>query len=103
KGEHGALLFYGDEVFYAPALPLEEVFDPTGAGDTFAGGFMGYLAKTKDITIANMKTASIVGFTMASFCVEKFGPTRLKEITRKEIDIRIQQFKELVSFEIELV
>jgi len=103
KGEHGALLFYGDEVFYAPALPLEEVFDPTGAGDTFAGGFMGYLAKTKDISFENMKTAIIVGSAMASFCVEKFGPTRLKEITRKEIDIRIQQFKELVSFEIELV
>jgi sugar/nucleoside kinase (ribokinase family) len=103
KGEHGALLFYGDEVFYAPALPLEEVFDPTGAGDTFAGGFMGYLAKTKDISFDNMKTAIIVGSAMASFCVEKFGPTRLKEITREDIDIRIQQFKELVSFEIELV
>jgi len=103
KGEHGALLFYGDEVFYAPALPLEEVFDPTGAGDTFAGGFMGYLAKTKDISFENMKTAIIVGSAMASFCVEKFGPTRLKEITREDIDIRIQQFKELVSFEIELV
>ena len=103
KGEHGALLFYGDEVFYAPALPLEEVFDPTGAGDTFAGGFMGYLAKTRDISFENMKTAIIVGSAMASFCVEKFGPTRLKEITREDIDIRIQQFKELVSFEIELV
>jgi sugar/nucleoside kinase (ribokinase family) len=103
KGEHGALLFYGDEVFYAPALPLEEVFDPTGAGDTFAGGFMGYLAKTKDISFDNMKTAIIVGSAMASFCVEKFGPTRLKEVTKEDIDIRIQQFKELVSFEIELV
>ena len=103
KGEHGALLFYGDEVFYAPALPLEEVFDPTGAGDTFAGGFMGYLAKTRDISFENMKTAIIVGSAMASFCVEKLGPTRLKEITREDIDIRIQQFKELVSFEIELV
>ena len=103
KGEHGALLFYGDEVFYAPALPLEEVFDPTGAGDTFAGGFMGYLAKTKDISFDNMKTAIIAGSAMASFCVEKFGPTRLKEVTREDIDIRIQQFKELVSFEIELV
>jgi len=103
KGEHGALLFYGDDVFFAPALPLEEVFDPTGAGDTFAGGFMGYLAKTKDISFENMKTAIIVGSAMASFCVEKFGPTRLKEITREDIDIRIQQFKELVSFEIELV
>jgi sugar/nucleoside kinase (ribokinase family) len=103
KGEHGALLFHGDEVFYAPALPLEDVFDPTGAGDTFAGGFMGYLAKTQDISFANMKTAIIVGSAMASFCVEKFGPTRLKEITKKDIDRRIQQFKDLVSFEIELV
>jgi sugar/nucleoside kinase (ribokinase family) len=103
KGEHGALLFHGDEVFYAPALPLEEVFDPTGAGDTFAGGFMGYLAKTQDISFENMKTAIIVGSAMASFCVEKFGPTRLKEITKEDIDRRIQQFKDLVSFEIELV
>jgi sugar/nucleoside kinase (ribokinase family) len=103
KGEHGALLFHGDEVFYAPALPLEDVFDPTGAGDTFAGGFMGYLAKTKDISFDNMKTAIIVGSAMASFCVEKFGATRLKEVTKQEIDSRIQQFKDLVSFEIELV
>ena len=103
KGEHGALLFHGDQVFYAPALPLEDVFDPTGAGDTFAGGFMGYLAKTRDISFSNMKTAIIVGSAMASFCVEKFGPTRLKEITKPEIDQRIQQFKELVNFEIELV
>jgi sugar/nucleoside kinase (ribokinase family) len=103
KGEHGALLFYGDNVFYAPALPLEEVFDPTGAGDTFAGGFMGYLAKTKDISFENMKTAIITGSAMASFCVEKFGATRLKEITRSDIDARIQQFKQLVSFDIELV
>jgi sugar/nucleoside kinase (ribokinase family) len=103
KGEHGALLFHGDEVFFAPALPLEDVFDPTGAGDTFAGGFMGYLAKTRDISFDNMKTAIIVGSAMASFCVEKFGPTRLKEITKEDIDVRVQQFKELVSFEIELV
>lgn len=103
KGEHGALLFHEDEVFFAPALPLEDVFDPTGAGDTFAGGFMGYLAKTKDISFENMKTAIIVGSAMASFCVEKFGPTRLKEITKEDIDRRIQQFKQLVSFEIELV
>jgi sugar/nucleoside kinase (ribokinase family) len=103
KGEHGALLFHGDEVFFAPALPLEDVFDPTGAGDTFAGGFIGYLAKTKDISFENMKTAIIVGSAMASFCVEKFGPTRLKEITKADIDSRIRQFKELVSFEIELV
>lgn len=103
KGEHGALLFHGDNVFFAPALPLEEVFDPTGAGDTFAGGFIGHLAKTKDISFDNMKTAIIVGSAMASFCVEKFGPIRLKEITKTDIDRRIQQFRELVNFEIELV
>lgn len=103
KGEHGALLFHGDDVFFAPALPLEDVFDPTGAGDTFAGGFIGYLAKTKDIGFENMKTAIIVGSAMASFCVEKFGPTRLKEITKEDIDDRIRLFKELVSFDIELV
>ena len=103
KGEHGALLFHGNDVFFAPALPLEDVFDPTGAGDTFAGGFMGYLAKTGDISFENMKRGIIVGSAMASFCVEKFGPTRLKEITKSDIDGRIQQFKDLVSFDIELV
>jgi sugar/nucleoside kinase (ribokinase family) len=103
KGEHGALLFHEDNVFFAPALPLEEVFDPTGAGDTFAGGFIGHLAKTRDISFENMKTAIIVGSAMASFCVEKFGPTRLKEVSKSDIDRRIQQFRELVSFEIELV
>jgi sugar/nucleoside kinase (ribokinase family) len=103
KGEHGALLFHGDQVFVAPALPLEEVFDPTGAGDTFAGGFIGHLAHTKDISFENMKTAIIVGSAMASFCVEKFGPTRLKEITRADIDSRIRQFVDLVNFDIELV
>ncbi len=103
KGEHGALLFHGDDVFYAPALPLEDVFDPTGAGDTFAGGFMGHLAKSGDISFENMKRGIIVGSAMASFCVEKFGPTRLKEVTRSEIDARIQMFKNLVSFEIELL
>ncbi|OSZ81055.1 sugar kinase [Chitinophagaceae bacterium IBVUCB2] len=102
KGEHGALLFDNDSVFYAPALPLEEVFDPTGAGDTFAGGFIGHLAKTGDISFENMKRAIIVGSAMASFCVEKFGPTRLKEITKADITERIQEFKDLVSFEIEL-
>ena len=102
KGEHGALLFHGDNVFFAPALPLEEVFDPTGAGDTFAGGFLGYLAKTKDVSFSNMKTAIIVGSAMASFCVEKFGPTRLKEVSKKDIDDRIQLFKDLVNFDIEL-
>ncbi len=103
KGEHGALLFDNDSVFFAPALPLEEVFDPTGAGDTFAGGFMGHLAKTGDISFENMKRGIIVGSAMASYCVEKFGPTRLKEITAADISSRIQQFKDLVSFEIELV
>jgi sugar/nucleoside kinase (ribokinase family) len=103
KGEHGALLFHGDNVFFAPALPLEEVFDPTGAGDTFAGGFIGHLAKTGDIDFQNMKRAIIVGSAMASFCVEKFGPTRLKEINKDDIDARIHLFKELVSFDIELV
>ncbi len=103
KGEHGALLFHKNEVFFAPALPLEEVFDPTGAGDTFAGGFVGHLAKTKDVSFTNMKTAIIVGSAMASYCVEKFGPERLKEITKTDIDNRIRQFVELVNFDIELV
>jgi sugar/nucleoside kinase (ribokinase family) len=102
KGEHGALLFHNENVFFAPALPLEDVFDPTGAGDTFAGGFIGHLAKTKDISFDNMKTAIIVGSAMASFCVEKFGPNRLKEITKQDIDKRLRQFRELVNFEIEL-
>ena len=103
KGEHGALLFHEDHVFFAPALPLEEVFDPTGAGDTFAGGFIGHLAKTKDISFENMKTAIIVGSAMASFCVEKFGPERLKEITKKQIDERLAEFVQLVNFDIDLV
>jgi sugar/nucleoside kinase (ribokinase family) len=103
KGEHGALLFHEDQVFFAPALPLEDVFDPTGAGDTFAGGFMGHLARTKDISFANMKTGIIVGSAMASFCVEKFGPERLKEVTKDDIDKRLAQFQELVNFDIELV
>lgn len=103
KGEHGALLFHKNQVFFAPALPLEDVFDPTGAGDTFAGGFMGYLAKTKDISFENMKTAIIVGSALASFCVEKFGPDRLKEISKKDIDIRISEFVQLVNFDINLL
>lgn len=103
KGEHGALLFNDDRVFFAPALPLEDVFDPTGAGDTFAGGFIGHIAKTKDISFDNMKTAIIVGSAMASFCVEKFGPEKMKEINRADIDARIQQFVQLVNFDIELV
>lgn len=102
KGEHGALLFNEDKVFFAPALPLEVVFDPTGAGDTFAGGFIGHLARTKDISFENMKSAIIVGSAMASFCVEKFGTTRLKELKREDIDERIQRFKELTKFDIEL-
>jgi len=103
KGEHGALLFHKSHVFFAPALPLEEVFDPTGAGDTFAGGFMGHIAKTKDISFENMKTAIIVGSALASFCVEKFGPNRLKEITKADIDQRIGEFVQLVNFDIDLV
>lgn len=103
KGEHGALLFHEDKVFFAPALPLEDVFDPTGAGDTFAGGFIGHLAKTKDISFENMKTAIIIGSAMASFCVEKFGTERLIEITKDDIDKRLVQFRELVNFDIELV
>jgi sugar/nucleoside kinase (ribokinase family) len=101
KGEHGALLFHKNDVFFAPALPLEEVFDPTGAGDTFAGGFIGHLAKTNDISFNNMKTAIIVGSAMASYCVEKFGPIRLKEVSKADIDNRIQEFVNLVSFDIE--
>jgi len=103
KGEHGALLFHSDNVFFAPALPLEDVFDPTGAGDTFAGGFIGHIARTKDISFENMKTAIIYGSAMASFCVEKFGTERLKSLTKEEIDRRMQQFQDLVNFDIELV
>lgn len=103
KGEHGALLFHENFVFFAPALPLEDVFDPTGAGDTFAGGFIGHIAKTKDISFENMKTAIIVGSAMASFCVEKFGTERLTEITKQDIDERIQEFVQLVNFDIALV
>ena len=103
KGEHGALLFYESHVFFAPALPLEDVFDPTGAGDTFAGGFIGHLARTKDLSFNNMKTAIIVGSAMASFCVEKFGPDRLKTLDRSQIDERIRQFVDLVNFDIQLV
>jgi sugar/nucleoside kinase (ribokinase family) len=103
KGEHGALLFHDKSLFFAPALPLEEVFDPTGAGDTFAGGFIGHLARTKDMSFENMKTAIIVGSALASFCVEKFGPSRLQELTKEDIDDRIDEFVELVNFDINLV
>lgn len=102
KGEHGALLFKGDNIFYAPALPLEEVFDPTGAGDTFAGGFIGYLASTGDISFNNMKRALIYGSAMASFCVEKFGTERLVNLSQAELDERVQEFIELVQFDISL-
>lgn len=102
KGEHGALLFHGDNIFFAPALPLEEVFDPTGAGDTFAGGFMGYLASTDDASFENMKRAIIAGSALASFCVEKFGTQRLTEITTSELNQRIEQFITLTNFEMNL-
>lgn len=102
KGEHGALLFHDNKVFFAPALPLEEVFDPTGAGDTFAGGFIGHLAKTKDISFENMKTAIIIGSALASFCVEKFGTTKLREISANDITERIEEFVQLVHFDINL-
>jgi sugar/nucleoside kinase (ribokinase family) len=103
KGEHGALLFHENEVFFAPALPLEEVFDPTGAGDTFAGGFVAHLARTKDISFENMKSAIILGSAMASFCVEKFGTQRLTEINVDDIKERVQSFVQLVNFDIEFV
>jgi len=98
KGEHGALLFYEDQIFAAPALPLEEVFDPTGAGDSFAGGFIGHIARANDISYETMKTAVIMGSAMASFCVEKFGPERMKEITPADIQTRLKQFKALSAF-----
>tara|TARA_B110000285_G_C15091450_1_gene599321 strand:+ start:119 stop:1042 length:924 start_codon:yes stop_codon:yes gene_type:complete len=102
KGEHGALLFNNEEIFFAPALPLEEVFDPTGAGDSFAGGFIGYLAKTNDISFENMKRAVINGSAMASFCVEKFGTQKLTEITQEDVNARINEFVKLVKFDIPL-
>jgi sugar/nucleoside kinase (ribokinase family) len=102
KGENGALLFENDEVFFAPALPLEEVFDPTGAGDTFAGGFVGFLAQTKDISFSNMKKAVIYGSTLASFCVEKFGTERMEILTKNEVERRLNVFKKLTHFEIDL-
>ncbi len=103
KGEHGALLFNKEEVFFAPALPLEDVFDPTGAGDSFAGGFIGYLAKTQDISFENMKRAIIFGSAMASFTVEKFGTERLINLSDKDVQERIQEFIDLVQFDISLV
>ncbi|MFY0673675.1 MAG: sugar kinase [Bacteroidia bacterium] len=103
KGEHGALLFHDNQVFFAPALPLEEVFDPTGAGDTFAGGFMGYIAMTDDISYENLKRAVIYGSAMASFCVEKFGTERLEDLQQDEVVRRIREFVNLVSVDIDLV
>lgn len=102
KGEHGALLFHEKHVFFCPALPLEEVFDPTGAGDTFAGGFVGWLDKTKDISFDNMKRALVYGSAMASFCVEKFGTERLRELTQEEIHNRVSQFINLMQVDIVL-
>lgn len=103
KGEHGALLFNKEQVFFAPALPLEDVFDPTGAGDTFAGGFIGHLAATRDISFDNMKRAVIYGSALASFCVEKFGTERLENLNKVELEERIQDFVDLVQFDIALV
>jgi sugar/nucleoside kinase (ribokinase family) len=102
KGEHGALIFHNEEIFFAPALPLEEVFDPTGAGDTFAGGFAGFLAQSENITFENMKKALIYGSCLASFTVEKFGTNRLESITADDIKHRLKQFQQLTQFEIEL-
>ncbi|MFD2517282.1 PfkB family carbohydrate kinase [Salinimicrobium flavum] len=102
KGEHGALLFHDEQIFFAPALPLEEVFDPTGAGDTFAGGFTGYLAHTGDISFKNMKNAVIYGSNLASFCVEKFGTERMQDLKKEEVHQRLEEFKALTQFQINL-
>ncbi|MBC7642459.1 MAG: bifunctional hydroxymethylpyrimidine kinase/phosphomethylpyrimidine kinase [Flavobacterium sp.] len=102
KGEHGALIFHDKEVFFAPALPLEEVFDPTGAGDTFAGGFAGYITQSDNVTFSNMKNAIIQGSNLASFCVEKFGTERMQTLTKEEVHSRLRQFKSLTQYDIEL-
>ena len=102
KGEHGALLFHNENVFFAPALPLEEVFDPTGAGDTFAGGFTGFITQSENVSFENMKNAVIYGSNLASFCVEKFGTERMLALDKKEVVSRLQQFKSLTQFDIEL-
>lgn len=102
KGEHGALLFHDSNVFFAPALPLKDVFDPTGAGDTFAGGFSGYLAQSESISFGNMKNAIIYGSNLASFCVEKFGTERMENLSKENVEARLQQFKMLTQFDIEL-
>ena len=102
KGEHGALLFHDDKVFFAPALPLAEVFDPTGAGDAFAGGLVGYLTKTRDYSFSNLKNAIVHGSNIASFCIEKFGAERLLTLTQDERLTRLQQFRDLTQFDIQL-
>ena len=102
KGEHGALLFHKHDVFFAPALPLEEVFDPTGAGDTCAGGFVGYLTKTENYSFKNMKNAVIYAANLASFCVEKFGAERMLDLSKDEVLKRLLQFKELTQFDIKI-
>jgi sugar/nucleoside kinase (ribokinase family) len=102
KGEHGALLFDSKEIFFAPALPLEEVFDPTGAGDTFAGGFAGYITQSENVSFENMKSAVIQGSNLASFSVEKFGTERMIDLDRNEVVSRLKQFKALTHFDIEL-
>ena len=102
KGEHGALIFHNKDVFFAPALPLEEVYDPTGAGDTFAGGFSGYIAQTEDVSFESMKNAIIHGSNLASFCVEKFGTERMVDLNKEDVYARLQQFKSLTQFDIKL-
>ena len=102
KGEHGALIFHDEHIFFAPALPLADVFDPTGAGDTFAGGFAGFITQQGDISFETMKTAIIQGSNLASFCVEKFGTERMLEVTEAEVKNRLKVFKSLTQFEIEL-
>jgi sugar/nucleoside kinase (ribokinase family) len=102
KGEHGALLFHDHKIFFAPALPLEEVFDPTGAGDTFAGGFAGYITQSENVSFENMKSAIIYGSNLASFCVEKFGTERMVNLEKDEVIARLQQFKSLTQFDIEI-
>ncbi|MBF0694570.1 MAG: bifunctional hydroxymethylpyrimidine kinase/phosphomethylpyrimidine kinase [Flavobacterium sp.] len=102
KGEHGALLFHQKEVFFAPALPLEEVFDPTGAGDTFAGGFSGYLAQSGDISFENMKNAIVYGSNLASFCVEKFGTEKMQNLSKEDVVQRLAEFKSLTQYELDI-
>jgi sugar/nucleoside kinase (ribokinase family) len=102
KGEHGALLFHDTQIFFAPALPLEEVFDPTGAGDTFAGGFAGYITQSENISFENMKNAIIYGSNLASFCVEKFGTERMVDLKKEEVNARLKQFELLTQFDIQL-